>query len=84
MVIRLGVWPNGSKRCFWESNWTEIKLQAGYQCYHEALKITARHLHLAREAWGLSAWRWGVRGSTTNLRKLENDSCLLSSCQAPR
>lgn len=39
----------------------EMKLEAGHQCYHEALKITARYLHLAKEAWRLEWLEVGSR-----------------------
>lgn len=55
------VWPNGRKECFWEGNLTELKLEVGHQCYHGVLKITARHLHLARDAWGLECLEVGGR-----------------------
>lgn len=59
MATGRGVWPNGRKECFWEGNLTEPKLEAGHQCYRGALKITARHLHLAGEAWGLECLEVG-------------------------
>lgn len=39
----------------------EMKLEAGHQCYHKALKITARYLHLAKEAWRLEWLEVGSR-----------------------
>lgn len=85
LATRLGVWPNGRKECFWKGNLTETKLEAGHQCYHVALEITARHVRLAREGWGLEYLEVGSRGqeylSPADLRWLENDNWLPSSCQ---
>lgn len=87
LATSLGVWPNGRKECFWEGNLTEMKLEAGHQYYHVALEITARHVYLAREDWGLEYLEVGSRGQEylcpADLSWLENDNWLLSSCQKP-
>lgn len=68
----------GRKEFFWKGNLTETKLEAGHQCYHVALEITTRHVHLAREDWGLEYLEMGSRGQEylgpADLRWLENDN----------